>query len=451
MMNKVILLFFLTSLLFAQRKEEINFDFDFSEFSYNDSINYVEFYYQVEKDNFNVVTQSGKNVISAILEISLSRISDNVVIVDKKYGITGIKDSLSNESELLGQFSIPVPVGEYNLRFTVFDKFNPKLSKTLNDELSVKPFPKDKPSLSNIELSRNIIKSDEKNSIFYKNTYKIIPNPNRVFSVKEPVVFYYAETYNLKSAIGKNLVFLAVVLNSNGEKVVERKTKLMPMYNSLVKVGQFNLSGKPTGVYKLLLALVDSSVNYAYTSSKRFFMINPNMMPVPDSSTGKISVSSRFSGMSNDEADLFFKKLRYLASKEDKTNYNQLKTPEQKQRFLTKFWKSRDKTPDTPENEFMNDYMRRLDFVNKKFKTRTRPGFMTDMGRVYLTYGPPDTIDRYPNNISTKPYELWYYHNIEGGVVFVFVDMIGIGNYDLVHSTKRGEVNNIRWRQLIGE
>jgi GWxTD domain-containing protein len=450
-MKKFIFLFFLTSLLFAQQQKEINFDFDFSEFSYNDSTNYVEFYYQIEKDNFTTVAESGKKQISAILEIRLTRKSDKGIIVNKKYGITGTKDSLSNESELLGQFFLAVPVGDYNLQFTVSDKFNPKLKKTLNDNLSVKPFPEDKPSLSNIELSRNITKSDEKQSIFYKNTYKIIPNPNRVFSVKEPVVFYYAEAYNLKSAIGKNLVFLAAVLNSNGEKISEKKVKLSPGYNSLVKVGQFNLSGKPTGVYKLLLALVDSSVNYAYTSSKRFFMINPNMMPVADSSSGKISVSPRFSGMSNDEADLFFKQLRYLASKEDKTDYNRLNTPEQKQRFLTKFWKSQDKTPGTPENEFMNEYMRRLDYVNKKFKTRTRPGFMTDMGRVFLTYGPPDTIDRYPNNISTKPYELWYYHNMEGGVVFVFVDMIGIGNYDLVHSTKRGEVNNIRWRQLIGE
>ncbi len=450
-MRKIALFLIFTSLIFAQQQKEINFDFDFSEFSYNDSTNYVEFYYQIEKKNFKFSTQSDKNFISAILEIRLSRKTDNAVIVDKKYGVTGLIDSLSNQTELLGQFFLPIPVGDYNLQFTVSDKFNPKRSKTLTDNITIKPFPKEKPSLSNIELARNITKSKEKNSIFYKNTYKIIPNPNRVFSVKEPVVFYYAEAYNLKSAIGQNLLFLATVLNSNGEKIMEKKTKLNSGYKSLVKVGQFNLSGKPTGVYKLLLALVDSSVSYAYTSSKRFFMINPNNMPVADSSFGRISVSSRFSGMSNDEADLFFKKLRYLASKDDKSNYSQLNTPEQKQRFLTKFWNKHDKTPDTPENEFMDDYIRRLDYVNKKFKTRTRPGFMTDMGRVYLTYGPPDTIDRYPNNISTKPYELWYYHDIEGGVVFVFVDMIGIGNYDLVHSTKRGEVNNIRWRQLIGE
>ncbi len=447
---KKLLLFFLIALpVFAQQKE-INFDFDYSQFLFNDSSNYVEFYYQIEKRGLEPINSESGKSLSVIMRILLRNQEDSTKNIIKKFSIKSSAEISDKKTEMLGQFQIVVPFGKYHLTYSVIDKNKRENIKTLEDNLEVTPFPKDKASISNIELGRNIIKSEEKNSIFYKNTYKVIPNPSRIFSSLEPVVFYYAEIYNLKKSFGEKVNFLTVVLNSNGNKVYERKSFILNRNNSVVKVGQVNLSGEPTGAYNIMLAVVDTTVNYAYTSSKKFFLINPNVKP--DSSfTGKISVSPRFSGMGSDEADLFFKKMRYLSSGEEKNEFEKLKTPEQKQRFLTRFWKNHDKNPDTPENEFMDEYMRRLNYVTKKFKTRTHPGYMTDMGRVYLTYGPPDTIDRYPNNISTKPYELWYYHNIEGGVVFVFVDMLGIGEYDLVHSTKRGEVNNIRWRQLIGE
>ena len=448
-MKKLLFLFFIASGVFAQNGG-INFDFDYSQFLLNDSTNYIEFYYQIEKKGLEPAKKENGNNLSVIMRIILRNQEDSTVNIVKVFSVKTSSDTTNQKTEMLGQFQIAVPFGKYKLTYSVIDGNNRENIKTLKDKLEVTPFPNDKASLSNIELGRNIVKSEDDKSIFYKNTYKVIPNPSRIYSPLEPVVFFYAEVYNLKKSFGKSVNFLTVVLNSNGEKVFQRKSLISTKNNSVVKVGQVNLKGEPTGAYNLMLAIVDTTVNYAYTSSKRFFLINPNVK-VDSSFSGKISVSSRFSGMSSDEADLFFKKMRYIASRNEKNQFEELKTPEQKQRFLTRFWKNHDKNPATPRNEFMNEYMRRLDYVNRKFKTRTHPGYMTDMGRVYLTYGPPDTIDRYPNNISTKPYELWYYHNIEGGVVFVFVDMLGIGEYDLVHSTKRGEVNNIRWRQLIGE
>ncbi len=437
--------------LFAQSKP-LNFDFDYAQFFLNDSANYVEFYYQIEKDGLQTTQVNGRNVLSAIIKIELLNSNDSTRVISRKFEINSVVDTTTLKKKLmLGQFPLVVPFGNYNLSFTLIDKNNNVNLKTLKDNLEIISFPKDKPSMSNIELGRNIFKSKNNKSIFYKNTYEVIPNPNRIYSDNEPVIFYYAEIYNLKKAIGKGLNFLAVVLNSRGKKIYQKKLHLSDNNNSVVKVGQINLIKHPTGAYNLMLAVVDTAINYAYTSSKRFFLINPKVKLDSNIFSGKISISPRFSGMSSEEADLFFKKMRYISSAADKSKFKELKTSEQKQRFLTDFWKKKDTNPTTPENEFMNEYMRRLDYVAKHFKTRRHAGFMTDMGRVYLTYGPPDTIDRYPNNISTKPYELWYYHNIEGGVVFVFVDMLGIGEYDLVHSTKRGEVNNIRWRQLIGE
>ena len=47
--------------------------------------------------------------------------------------------------------------------------------------------------------------------------------------------------------------------------------------------------------------------------------------------------------------------------------------------------------------------------------------------------------------IDARAYKIWFYDQVEGGVEFVLVDRLGFGNYELVHSTKKGEIYNPDW------
>jgi GWxTD domain-containing protein len=60
-----------------------------------------------------------------------------------------------------------------------------------------------------------------------------------------------------------------------------------------------------------------------------------------------------------------------------------------KQTFLYRFWKSRN--PIDPEGEW-NKYLAKLKYVEEHFTYPLTPGYRTDMGRVYLQYGPPDFV-----------------------------------------------------------
>ena len=60
------------------------------------------------------------------------------------------------------------------------------------------------------------------------------------------------------------------------------------------------------------------------------------------------------------------------------------------------FWYRRDPTPDTVENEFREEYFRRVMYANERFGGRI-PGWKTDRGRIYIVYGPPDEIDSHPS------------------------------------------------------
>jgi len=94
----------------------------------------------------------------------------------------------------------------------------------------------------------------------------------------------------------------------------------------------------------------------------------------------------------------------------------------------------------------MLEYFQRVAVANARFSIGNKQGWKTDQGRVYLLYGEPDEIDRYPSSLGERPYEIWYYNKIEGGIEFVFVDLTGFGEMQLVHSTSRNEIQDYDWR-----
>ena len=92
-------------------------------------------------------------------------------------------------------------------------------------------------------------------------------------------------------------------------------------------------------------------------------------------------------------------------------------------------------------------YKSRVEHANESFGMLGREGYRTDRGRVYIVYGPPDDIERHPNESDTKPYEIWTYNNIQGGVEFDFLQRIQGSDYELVNSTHRNELHDANWMQ----
>jgi len=47
--------------------------------------------------------------------------------------------------------------------------------------------------------------------------------------------------------------------------------------------------------------------------------------------------------------------------------------------------------------------------------------------------------------MDTNPWEQWDYFEIDGGSIFIFADVMGIGDYNLLHSTAPGEISDPQW------
>jgi hypothetical protein len=94
-------------------------------------------------------------------------------------------------------------------------------------------------------------------------------------------------------------------------------------------------------------------------------------------------------------------------------------------------------------------YINLIQEANEKFSRGGKDGWKTDRGRILVTYGPPDDIERYPYTENSKPYSIWKYYQLEGGSDFIFYDRTGFGNYELIHSTYYKELQNPNWQSVI--
>lgn len=121
------------------------------------------------------------------------------------------------------------------------------------------------------------------------------------------------------------------------------------------------------------------------------------------------------------------RQVKYIATAEENRRLRGAAVTDREQLFR-EFWKKRDPSPDTQRNELMEEYYFRVQYSDEKYSTH-RPGWETDRGRIYIMYGEPTDIERHPFESGSRPYEIWFYNNLNRR--FVFVDYTGFGDYTL--------------------
>jgi len=125
----------------------------------------------------------------------------------------------------------------------------------------------------------------------------------------------------------------------------------------------------------------------------------------------------------------------YLISDAERSAFLQLTTDEEREAFIEQFWLKRDPTPGTSRNEFKEEYYRRIAYANERFAWN-QPGWRSDRGRAYITYGPPDEIEAHPGGYrNSAPWEIWRYRWIDKvgkNVELTFYDPMRTGEYRLL-------------------
>ncbi len=447
-MKKTVQIFFLLSFLLTVRGQNIfNFEFDFAQFKADTTSNLVEIYFQYDPEKFTQKSENEDSFISNKIIFTFSNlITKEIVAVDSVISNFSSSDLVtdSSKNEIIGVNKKILKQGLYEINIFVQDLVDTSRILRLTDNLQVSSFSTSQPVVSEIQLARDIT-SAKSNSTFTKNTLKVVPNPDASYSSDYPLLNYYAELYNVND---KKLELSTFVLDKDSKIVFSKSKSIATKNNSIVEVGRTNLLRFPSGVYNLQLIIADSTKDYAFISQKQFYFYNKFYTKKQTENSSSQELKSQFAFLSEDECDQIFEMSKYIATDQEKNQYESLTDVESKRKFLSQFWNKRniDKSGDNIEYD---DYMQRVAEANEKFKNIGGPGYKSDMGRIYLTYGKPDRIERYPNESNKKPYEIWFYDSIEGGVYFVFGDLRGLSEYELLHSTKRGEYFDESWQQRL--
>ena len=60
---------------------------------------------------------------------------------------------------------------------------------------------------------------------------------------------------------------------------------------------------------------------------------------------------------------------------------------------MQRFWDERDPTPGTPRNELYDRFLVRVAHAARFYGDHRRPGPLTDRGKTYIRFGPPDEVE----------------------------------------------------------
>ncbi len=280
-----------------------------------------------------------------------------------------------------------------------------------------------------------------------KGDVVITAAPDVALSPTQAALFYYCEVY--RDGAG-DVRWGLRVRGSDGTAIVTTPAtaSAIPGGGGAI-TGSVDLAGLPPASYQLELVIGAGADSVVRSAPFRMagFEVEQELAQQATAASGDV-----FSQMSEAKLDTLFAPLFYLAPVSELSVYNGL-TLEGKRRFLREFWRQRDPTPGTSDNELQQAFYQRLSDANRRFReggAAEIPGWRTDRGKILILHGEPDDIMRRPSNGPSNPWEAWKYTRPRP-VKYVFYDQTRLGNYQLIYTDDRKEKSMPGWEQLVGQ
>jgi len=454
-----LLMLIATPLFVLSQQKHPNFMIDYSRYPAQAGDVYVEIYYAIDRAGLNYQKiptgfQSGALIQSYLKKGNKGMQVDSLVISD----LVTSMDAITPTQKFVEQSTVLLKPGDYELVCRFTDLVS-KQSIVVAESLAIQSFSPESLALSDIQLASSIQKlaglapGEQEKRKFDKNGLRVIPNVSRTYGTGMEQLSFYAEAHYMKfdgEAANSRYHASYYILDLRGQVIKEivGRSRAKPGASCIIH-GNLDVTDIPSGFYLFKIKVTDEFSDRSSEAVKGFQIFRSKDF-VARSTGGEpeqlsAPIDDEFGAMTEAAANEYFEKIKYISLKEEQSIFKKLDLPG-KREFLRNFWKSRDPVPATVINERKEEYFRLLDYANANFSVGTKPGWKTDQGRVLLVYGQPDEVERFPSDSDTKAYQIWHYYSIEGGVIFVFVDIMSIRDFRLVHSTHRNEVQELEWK-----
>lgn len=396
---------------------------DWAAFNYENGLSLVEIYYSCPYSILQYVVKN--DTIYAPYQVSFDLKSINGLdsihdISNHRAIIPSFKIAQHRDMKLVDGFGFFARPGRYWFQLTIEESL-PVTS--YSDTIEVPDFSKST-VLSNIELASSVI-ADSSGGKFTKGKMKILPNPDLNFGQAYEFIYVYFEGYNLSD---DTLPFeLSYRILSQEQTVIKSFPGEIKAKTGTNFAYTFAIStkGLTPAKYLLELNLKDRTSGNQDTKLKSFRVISK----IPT-----LETESRYA-FSIDTLG-YVKEVRFLATPSELNQYNSLNEVG-KNEFLRKFWQKNNLT----------EFTKRVKFADEKFEMGRVLGRDTDRGRIYIKYGPPDEVASHTMVEHTNPHEHWYYYS--KGFHFIFIDIHGNNNFQLIYSNNEIEPKNQNWEKYV--
>lgn len=418
---------------------------------------YIETYFSIDGTSVKyILNDNGK--FQANIAIAMFFKQDEKIIEYDSYNLKSdeLADTLNLAFNIIDQQRYFISEGYYDFSMRIQDlnTSSPPLEAEIPIYIS---FPADSVCFSGIQFIDQISPTKEQ-TILTKGGYDLVPYVFSYFPKSSTKLTFYTEIYNTQKFFGVDSKFLVrgylrsfeseLILN---EYFFFKKIDAAPVVPIL---NEFDISGLPTGNYILELEVRDKQ-NCLITSGQLFFERNNPDVELSLSAVQSIDISDTFAGQITDQDTLmeYIKCIVPKATQQEqsfifkKIPLSDLVTMQQ---FFFNFWYIR--YPNDPKEAWLQ-YFELVNVVNDRYSTQVHKGYETDRGRVYLKYGPPNTISESYYEPASYPYEIWHYYKLgdnQTNKKFVFwTEDVIMNNFYLLHSDAIGEVSNIRWQNVL--
>jgi len=383
-----------------------------------------------------------------------------------------------------------LPPGEYWMRVELVDEKSEKpgiihmIRKTkkkgkVEALIRIPDLAQNEMRISDVLFSREV-RTGAEGMEYERNGLAIDPNPARQYGMIIPYLSYYAEVYAGSDFQPQDSIFVRTrVLDRAGGTLMEKQALARPTTDSFVAREELDLTkALRAGTYVLEIATQNRRTGTDASSRREFEVL------------WAIASWSKSPEALLEEMKLILRPQEFSELKE--------LSPGAREVYLAEFWHKLDPDPSTATNEALLEFQRRVQYADREYTGTLGRGLLTDRGRVYVRYGPPDEVayqfssssfgedenvekvadpaervglsnrppasfldaeefregdvsdlatQRGGTNIKSKELEVWSYDgsgrslygrsagtNTHRGLKFIFADEMGNGEYELIGS-----------------
>jgi GWxTD domain-containing protein len=394
-------------------------------------------------------------VAAVMVELSIFRGADcihrEMWKMESRYSGSESKKGMLNVK--LDALKFEMPAGENRIVMKCTDLNDMTQKDSTSVTVVSKREHKTGPSISDIVLCDQIRRASNMDpALFVKDTLFVMPNPSLLYGENKKHLWYYTELYNMDTIKKGNKVTIeASITGQSSDKkdpAAFSRKEIVTSSDHVVHAGELPVLNLPSGNYRLNLNVSGPDGLVLAKQEKMFFIYNPNNTS-DTQNMGSVDLNQDVFGLRYPlDVEKEIQYISYITTKTEQDIIKKLQNKAAKENYLASFWKRKDTNPSTPGNEFRDEYLDRIVYANANFG-KMGNGWQTDFGRVYILHGKADDVKRYLSNATGRAYQIWRYDYLQGGVEFIFIDMSGFDQYQLVHSTMRGEIKNESWERLL--